>query len=316
MRTAIGECAIGIQLASREAILFHDSNAAVVLHQARRAEELGFASVWVGDSLTARPRFDPLTLLAGVAAMTNRVHVGTAILLPALRHPVLVAHQLATIDRLSAGRLVVGVGAGAGIPATEAELDLVGVAVRERVGRTYAAVRVWRALWRGDPVPKTKYWTLDDLQLEPTPSQPLGPPVWLVGEAAQTLARAGEFFDGWLPFSPNPEVFGAGWQAVRHSAERANRAEAVAAALYATVTINADAKAAEAEQAEHIEAYYGAPYDFMREFQCCIAGDAEHVTAALRDYVDAGATHLVLRAGTPNNLDGQLEAIADALLHP
>src|SRR3712207_1273163 len=97
MQTPAGECEIGLLLPSREAVLFHGADAGVVLDQARRAEALGFASLWVGDSLTSRPRFGPLTLLAAVAAATSTPTLGTAILLPALRHPVQLAHQLATV---------------------------------------------------------------------------------------------------------------------------------------------------------------------------------------------------------------------------
>ena len=74
-----------------------------LLALAEAAEALGYDSVWVGDSLLARPRHEPLTLLAGVAARTRRVALGTAVLLPALRNPVLLAHQVATLDRLAEG---------------------------------------------------------------------------------------------------------------------------------------------------------------------------------------------------------------------
>jgi alkanesulfonate monooxygenase SsuD/methylene tetrahydromethanopterin reductase-like flavin-dependent oxidoreductase (luciferase family) len=79
-----------------------------LLALAERAERLGYDAVWAGDSLLARPRHDPLTLLAAVAARTERVMVGTAVFLPALRNPVVLAHQLATLDRISEGRLVLG----------------------------------------------------------------------------------------------------------------------------------------------------------------------------------------------------------------
>src|SRR5438309_7491925 len=85
---------------------------APVLEFAERAEMLGFDSVWAGDAPFARPRFDPLTLLAAVAARTERLIVGTAIVLPVLRHPLLFAHTVATVDRIAEGRFVLGVGAG------------------------------------------------------------------------------------------------------------------------------------------------------------------------------------------------------------
>src|SRR5918995_5902572 len=73
------------------------------------ADAHGYDAVWVGDSIVAKPRLEPLTTLAWLGAMTTRVRLGTAVLLPALRHPVVLAHQLANVDQLSRGRLVVGV---------------------------------------------------------------------------------------------------------------------------------------------------------------------------------------------------------------
>ncbi|MGK0226752.1 MAG: alkanesulfonate monooxygenase SsuD, partial [Thermoproteota archaeon] len=91
---------IGYLLPTRENIMTGDPQTGSLLDAARRAQSLGFDSIWVGDSLLARPRHDPLTLLAAVAAAVPDVELGPAVLLPALRNPVLLAHQLATLDQL------------------------------------------------------------------------------------------------------------------------------------------------------------------------------------------------------------------------
>ncbi|HCG02660.1 MAG TPA: LLM class F420-dependent oxidoreductase, partial [Chloroflexi bacterium] len=91
----------GLLLPSREALLWADSDLAFLIEAARHAEKAGFDSVWAGDSLLARPRGEPLTLLAGVAGATTRVSLGTAVLLPLLRHPLSLAHALATLDRIA-----------------------------------------------------------------------------------------------------------------------------------------------------------------------------------------------------------------------
>src|SRR5471032_3489581 len=101
---------LGYLLPTRECIMEGVHETAPLLALAEKAEALGFDSVWVGDSLLARPRHDPLTLLAAVAARTRKVEMGTAVLLPALRNPVVLAHQVATLDRLCEGRLILGVG--------------------------------------------------------------------------------------------------------------------------------------------------------------------------------------------------------------
>jgi alkanesulfonate monooxygenase SsuD/methylene tetrahydromethanopterin reductase-like flavin-dependent oxidoreductase (luciferase family) len=89
---------IGYLLPTRERVMEGRPQTGPLLDLAVRAEGLGFDSVWVGDSLLARPRHDPLTLLAAVAARTKKVQLGTAVFLPALRNPVVLAHQLATLD--------------------------------------------------------------------------------------------------------------------------------------------------------------------------------------------------------------------------
>ena len=109
--------------------------AAPLLDLAERAEQLGFDSVWAGDSLLARPRHEPLTLLAAVAGRLRKVAIGTAVLLPALRNPVLLAHQVATLDQVAEGRLILGVGIAADVANIRSEFSAAGVPFEKRVGR-------------------------------------------------------------------------------------------------------------------------------------------------------------------------------------
>ena len=102
----------GVLLPTREAVLSGRSDPSLLYQIAERAEALGFHSIWVGDSLTAKSRIDALTTLAAVGARTSRVRLGTAIFLAALRHPVLLAYQLASLDCISGGRLALGIGYG------------------------------------------------------------------------------------------------------------------------------------------------------------------------------------------------------------
>ena len=93
----------GVLLPTREAVISGRSDPSVLYKLAERAEVLGFYSVWVGDSLTARPRIDALTTLAAIGARTQRVRLGTAIFLAALRHPILLAYQLGSLDWMTGG---------------------------------------------------------------------------------------------------------------------------------------------------------------------------------------------------------------------
>ena len=140
---------VGLLLPSRETVLWSGGDVRVPLEAARRAEQAGFDSVWVGDSLLARPRAEPLTLLAAVAAATTRVALGTAVLLPLLRHPLNLAHSAATLDRLAEGRLILGVGPGPSAPATNAELAALGTPTERRVSAMLERLETCQRLWRG-----------------------------------------------------------------------------------------------------------------------------------------------------------------------
>src|SRR5262245_21964765 len=126
---------IGYLLPTREYVMAGHSEAAPLLELAERAEQLGFDSVWAGDSLLARPRLEPLTLLAAVAGRLRRMEIGTAVLLPALRNPVLLAHQVATLDQIAEGRLILGVGIAADVPNIRQEFTAAGVPFEKRIGR-------------------------------------------------------------------------------------------------------------------------------------------------------------------------------------
>ncbi len=295
---------VGLLLPSRESLLWGDSDLSVLVDAARRAESAGYDSVWVGDSLLARPRGEPLTLLGAVAGATRRVRLGTAVLLPLLRHPVTEAHMLATLDRVSRGRLIVAVGPGADLPGTHAELAAIGVPSGRRVGAMVEAVERMRRLWRGEE---------PNLDLLPRPASPGGPPVWLGAHGPRMLRLAGTMFDGWLPFSATPHEYELGLSAVRESAERAGRdPDALAIGAYLTVAVAATAEEAERDYDAYIRGYYGVPGDVMKRAQASHAGTLDSASEWIRSYVAAGAGHVVIRLARPR-LDGYDDAARDLL---
>src|SRR5881394_2757813 len=154
---------LGYLLPTRERVMENHHETGSLLALAEKAEGLGFDSIWVGDSVTARPRHDPLTLL------------------PALRNPVLLAHQVATLDRLSEGRLILGIGIAADMPAIRREFEAMGVPFDKRVGRMNEAMRLCKALWTGKPVDWSGLWTVKQGTVGPTPHRPGGPPLWFGG---------------------------------------------------------------------------------------------------------------------------------------
>ena len=143
---------------------------------ARRADQAGYDAVWVGDSIVAKPRLDALTTLAYLAGITTQVRLGTAVLLPALRHPVVLAQQLANIDQISRGRLLLGLGVGWSLPSAAREWAACGADHKARVRRLEEHIEIWRQLWTGEPVTHHGHDVdLVDHTIGPLPWQPEGP---------------------------------------------------------------------------------------------------------------------------------------------
>ena len=286
---------IGYLLPTRERIMAGRPETGPLLALAEKAEGLGYDSIWIGDSLLAKPRHDPITLMAAVAARTQRVSIGSAVLLPALRNPVVLAQQLATLDRIAEGRLILGVGIAADVPSIHAEFEAAGVPFEKRVGRMLEGLRLCRALWSGEPVDWEGRWPVRQGTLAPTPHTAGGPPIWVGGTVRASRERAGRHFDGWFPTGPEPERWGEQWREVQEIAAAAGRAGAVGAAIYLTLAIDEDARAGDARIDAYLEGYYGAPAELLRKHQSVFAGPPEAAAGWLKRYADEGAEHLMLR---------------------
>ena len=300
---------IGYLLPTRENVMQGRPEAAPLLRLAEKAEDLGFASVWVGDSVLARPRHEPLTLLAGVAARTSRVELGTAVLLPALRNPVLLAHQVATLDQVSQGRVILGVGIATDVPNIRAEFHAAGVPFEKRVGRMNEGLSLCRALWSGEAVDWDGRWQMHGAVLGPTPHRPGGPPIWIGGSVPAARTRAGRRYDGWLPNGVDAATWRAQWAEIGAAAENAGRdPAALTGAFYLTLSVDDDTAEAEARIDAYLESYYGQRPDVMRKRQVCYAGPAEGAARCLSGYAEAGVQHLVLRV--VGDHDRHLETMA------
>lgn len=286
---------VGYLLPTREHVMRGDHGTDGLLTLARIAADQGFDSLWAGDSLLARPRHDPITLLAGVATAVPNLQLGTAVLLPMLRNPVVLAQQLATVDQLSDGRLIIGAGIAADSPSVRAEFEAAGVPFEKRVGALLEGFRLMRALWTGEPVEWKGRWTVDaPAALAPKPVQPGGPPVWLAAGVEPGIARAAKHFEGWFPIGPDPDTFRKRNDFYRERVKQGGASKATTA-IYLTVCLDEDGAKADAAIDAYLAEYYGAPPKVMRSFMASYGGSTEDVMAFMKDYVDAGAEHLVLR---------------------
>lgn len=287
---------IGYLLPTRERIMAGRNETASLLALAERAEGLGFDSIWIGDSLTARPRHEPMALLAAVAARTTRVQMGTAVMLPALRNPVLLAHQVATIDQISEGRLILGVGIASDVANIRQEFASCGVPFEQRGARMMELIRLCRALWTGEPVSWNGRWTLSEQKIGPLPFRKGGPPIWLAGSKPLALKRIATQLDGWFPNDSDP----AQWARVRAEIDAQARAAgrepaAITGAAYLTLAIDDNAARAEERLNAYLENYYNQPAIALRKRQVCYAGPAAGAGEWLAAYAKAGVSHMCLR---------------------
>ena len=308
--------AFGLLLPTREIVMKQPvPDFGQILDLAQRAEELGFDSVWVGDSILARPRFEALTTLAAVAVRTERVRLGTAVLLPMLRQPVVLANQVANLDLIAHGRLILGVGIGNNNPAVAQEFAACGVPIARRIGMFEEGITLMRRLWTEPEVTfQGRYFQMQSVRLGLRPLQSSGVPLWLAGSGDNALRRVLRLADGWLPISSSPQAFAADWECLQALGQEMGRnAHDLHRCLYATLNVNPDGAQAERELRAFIESYYSVPYEVQATRNGLCAGSAEHCTAWLKAFIAAGAQTIVVRFGSPDQT-GQLVRFAREVL--
>jgi len=266
---------------------------------ARHCDEAGYDAVWVGDSIVAKPRLEPLTTLAYIAAMTTNVRLGTAVLLPALRQPVVLAHQMANIDQISRGRLLLGLGVGWSLPSAEREWAACGMDHKRRARRLEEHIEIWRMLWRGAPVTYRGHGVeLTEHTIGPLPWTNEGPPILITaGNRAEMIPAQFERFarlgDGII----TTYLDAKDCRLVRERAEEALARHGRSLpdfpiCVYTTVRMGDDVATATRETADFLAAYYGGGVH-MRGLMGL--GPADAVISALRQYAEAGVTDLCIR---------------------
>ena len=268
-------------------------------------ERLPVDSVWQGGHvLSPRSTGEAVTRLALMTAWTERVRVGTAILLLPLYHPVVVAKQLADLDVWSGGRVSVGVGVGGEFPK---EFEALGVPLEERGARTDEAMAVLRALWRGGPVSHDgRFFSLDEAELRTVElpgrsGRSGGPPLIVSGRKAPAMRRAARLGDGWMPYLVSPDAYARSVTAIEGEARAAGRSlDGFEWLLYLYCSIRHDGDRARDDVARFLGGAYG---DKPRELldRVAPAGTPEEVAARVQAYVDAGARHVVISPAAPED---------------
>jgi alkanesulfonate monooxygenase SsuD/methylene tetrahydromethanopterin reductase-like flavin-dependent oxidoreductase (luciferase family) len=254
--------------------------------------------------------------MAAIAGATSRVRIGTAVLLPGLRHPITLAHSLATADVISGGRIVIGAGVGGAFtPEQKNEWTAVGVSPEGRAGRLAEMVQIMKRLWQEDNVTfEGKHFQLADVTLDPKPLQPGGVPILLASHYATgsdvQYKRAGRYADGVMGITDIPENYAAVLRKVQGFAEEAGRdPSALERAFYMTVNLN-EPQVAETEANDFLIEYYGVNHWGDRWGPW---GSPENVVERMAAYANAGARHLVVRFASWDQR-GQLRRFVDEVM--
>jgi probable F420-dependent oxidoreductase len=195
-----------------------------------RADELGFDSVWVHDHvfnvghvldrIGGKPYYEPLTVLGFVAARTSRVRLGTSVLVLPYHNAIRLAKTAATLDVLSGGRLVMGVGVGL----IQQEMEAMGSAYAQRGAITDESIAVMRALWMQDePRFEGKHYRFAGMKFSPKPLQKPSIPIVIGGVSRAAIRRAARLGDGWQPLGMSPEALGQGIATLREEARACGR---------------------------------------------------------------------------------------------
>jgi probable F420-dependent oxidoreductase len=183
----------------------------------------GYDSLWCGDHISfPMAILDPLLQLAQAAVVSRRLMFGTSVYLLPLRHPVPMAKQVASLDHLTEGRFIFGVGLGGEFPK---EYEACGVPLKERGARLEEAIMLLRELWSGEPVTHEGglYQSFNGVPLQPPARQADGPPIWCGGRSDAALARAGRLADGWISYVVTPEMYNSGLDKIAMAARSAGR---------------------------------------------------------------------------------------------
>lgn len=277
-------------------------------------DRCGYDSLWVGDHISfAIPILDPLLQLAQAAVASRRLLLGTNVYLLPLRHAGPVAKQVSTLDHLTEGRLIFGVGVGGEFPR---EYQLAGVPIGERGARLSEGIRVLRKLWSGETVAHDgAFYSFPDLSMQPPARQQGGPPIWCGGRSPGALKRTGRLADGWMSYVVTPDMYRDSLATIAAAAEAANRPLDRFGTGHLLFTRLDDTYEQALDAAtETLSVRYA--MDFRKAAQRYAAlGPPARIAERIREFHAAGVRHLVLDlVGPYEQRDIQLERVAAEVL--
>ena len=328
----------GVNVNNREPLIAPDYDLQALLDLSESVEELGFDSVWVGDSLFSKPRYEAMTLLAAISQRTRRVRLGTACLVSSMRNPLYLALEWATLDQISGGRTILGPCMGNPEQGVRREFEALGLPFSDRATVFEEGLEVLNEVFRtGSTSFKGKYYNYDDVAFhsgtEMAPLQPLQkpPPIWvvsnprLVGDkptekmraimerACDRIIRLG---DGWMTCcrAEHPEELTEQIGYLREAAARHERDfEDYTVAYQVTMNIGDSREEARTAFGDYISKYYP---ELSKAMDLSNWGPWGRPTRSLPGCVSStarGVDHFICRFGAIDQF-GQVERFAQDVL--
>lgn len=284
----------------------------VVFRAARLAEDIGYDALWVGDHIVWHcPNLECLSSLAAVTGVTKSIVLGSGVLLLPLRHPVHAAKVITTVDQLSGGRLVVGVGVGGENPI---EFSATGSELAGRGRRTDASIRAIRAMASDNGTAADhRLPGIPPFRMQPGGVHAGGPPILVGGRSKAALRRSATLGDGWMGLFMTADRFAECFSHVREHALQIGRgADDLLASILVFVMVN-DRKSAFDTAASWLQGQFGADPEHLMRY--AIVGSPAKVEEELSLFRARGVQHLILSFMGPNPSE-QMERVGGRFLEP
>jgi alkanesulfonate monooxygenase SsuD/methylene tetrahydromethanopterin reductase-like flavin-dependent oxidoreductase (luciferase family) len=285
-----------------------------LVQMVEQVDRCDFDSLWVGDHISMPiPFLDPLQQIAQAAVISRRLTFGVGVYLLPLRNFAPVAKQVSTLDLMTEGRLIFGVGVGGEFPK---EYEASGIPHSERGARLSDGIRVLKKFWSGAPVThESPFLKFENVAMRPTPWQKGGPPIWCGGRSKPALRRAARIGDGWHSYAITSDMYRDGLALIKETAEEVGRSFSpfgTGHLLFARVSD--DYESALDEAAGHLSTRYNMNMRPAAKRYGAI-GTSQDVAEAIRNFYEAGVRHITLDiAGVYERRGEQLERFSSDVL--
>jgi len=324
----------GININNREPLLVESYTVEKMMRLGAKAEDYGFDSVWVGDSLLDRPRLEPISLLGHLAAETDEIDLGTGCMITPLRNPIQFLQAWNSMEMLSDGRMVLGACMGPPTPGCKEQYEVLGLDYRSRATMLEEQLEIFKQFWReGELNYEGDIYEFHDVDFRRGPEirdlAPVqeDPPILVISNPAhhdsgsddvinRAARRIVELGDGWMAagLGHAPDEYARQYQSiVDYANEHGHDPDDVHTTFQVTMTIDDDADAADEKMAEYIKTYYPHLYEGKDPLEWGPSGDADDLIEWIEEFHGHGCEEFIIRFGGEDQA-GQMERFVDEVL--